>query len=382
VEFYSVDTLTGRIVGRLYPHAWELSDPLRSPGTGSLSVAIPDEPDRVAQLIDLTLQRRRWVAAKEGEQFLWCGPISDEPSRSSGTLTIPLVDWRSWFYRTPLRPFSLDPTAIGARRNYIKTGTAAREQTLIISDLMTLALDTTGKPLMVVDVPPTTGVKREITALMLDRAIAEYMDDVTGRGSFDWWVYCTQSDPTHLLLHAAACWPERAYRSQPIKLEWQLGKGGNVSGVDWPGGQGASTRVWAVGEGEPPDQVFTRDEFPEIADGTEVAWESVLGPLDGVKTTATAFEQAHAAITRSRGFDRTVEFTVATERIPLTSCATGDRARVVYYDGWVDVDIPAARIISRTLSGGRGQPTTQRLSIDLSDAIYPEYDTGEDVDDE
>lgn len=379
MEFFSADSLTGRIVGRLDPNKWELTDPLRTPGTGSLTVPVPSSSDAVARLVDMTLQRRRWVAARDGEQWLWCGPITDEPSRSGGELTIPLADWRTWFYRAPIRPL-----ASGTRRNYIKAGVSAREQTLILTDLMAIALDPgwVGNPLMVIDSAPTTGTKREIRALMLDRSIAEYMDDVSGRGGFDWWVYCTQADSTHLLLHAAVCWPERAYRSTPVKVEWRLGKGGNVASYDWPGGQGASTRVWATGEGEPPDQVYTSDEFPELGDGADVAWESVVGPLDGVKTTATAFEHAHAQISRSRGYDRTVEFTLSAEQLALTACATGDRARVVFSDGWVDVDIPAARIVSRTLSGGRGQPTQQRLSIDLSDAVYPEYDTGEDVADD
>lgn len=376
MEFFSVDTITGRIVGQLYPHAWELTDPLRTPGTGTLTVPLPTDADAVARLVDQTLQRRRWIAVREGERFLWCGPIPDEPSRSGGEVTIPVVDWRSWFYRAPIRPVAVT----NARRTYIRTGTAAVEQTKILTDLMALALDPlyAGMPQMVIDSAPVTGTKRELTAQMLDRSIAEYMDDVSGRGNFDWWVYCTQSDATHLLLHAAVCWPERAYRSVPIKLEWQIGKGGNVSAVDWPGGQGASSRVWAIGTGEPPDQAWSVDEFPEIGDGTDVAWESIINPE--VMTSAAAFDAAHSAISRSRGYDRTVEFTLSAEQLPLTACATGDRARVVYSDGWVDVDIPSARIISRTLSGGRGQATQQRLSIDLSDVVYPEYDTGEDDD--
>jgi len=381
MDFFSVDTLTGRVVGQLFPSKYELEDPLRQAvGTGTLTVPLPTGADAVARLVDQTLQRRRWVAAREGEQWLWCGPITDEPSRSGGEVTIPVADWRTWFYRTPIRPVAVTY----ARRNYVKTGASAREQTAIITDLMSLALDPlyVGNPLMVVDSAPITGVTRELTALMLDRSIAEYMDDVTGRGGFDWNVYCTQTDATHMLLHAAACWPERAYRSEPVKIEWQIGKGGNVSEYSWPGGQGASTRVWATGEGEPPDQVFTFDEYPEIADGADVAWESLIGPLDGVKTTATAYDHAHAAIQRSQGYNRTVEFTLAAEQLPLTACATGDRARVVFSDGWVDVDIPAARIISRTISGGRGQPTQQRLSIDLSDAVYPDDDPGEDVPDD
>jgi hypothetical protein len=376
VEFFSVDTLTSRVVGRIEPSRYELSDPLRSPGTGSLTVPLPTDVDDLARLSDLTLQRRRWIAAREGEQWLWCGPIVRRPAKSGGELTIPVADWRTWFYRAPLR------RADDGSGSYVKTGAGAREQTLILTDLMALALDADGAPPMVVDSATVTGTTREITALTQDRSTAEYMDDVTKRGGFDWWVYCEQDTPTTMKLHAATCWPERAYRSQPIKLEWQAGRGGNISGYDWPEGQDAPTKVWAVGEGEPPDQVWASDEYPEIEDGADVLWESVVGPLDGVTKSATAFDHASAAIDLSRGYDGTLEVTVAAEQIALTDCATGDRARVVISDGWVDVDIPAARIVARTLSGGRGQPTQQRLTIDLADAIYPDDDPGEDVADD
>lgn len=373
MEFYSVDTLTGRVAGRLAPHHWELNDPLRGVGTGTLNIAIPWDPAAVGRLAELTQQRRRWVAACEGGQPVWCGPIVEEPSRSEGVLTVSVADWRTWFYHAVLRPVN------GVRQNYIKVGTNAHEQTLIIYDLMKLALATTGVPDMVVDLPPLSGVEREITALMLDRYVAEYLDSVTAVGAFDWWVYCVQTDPTQFKLHATACWPERFLRGVPVKLEWQLGKGGNAVGVTWPGGQGAATRVWALGEGEPPDQPYSFDEYGDIDDGTDVTWESVIGPLDGVRKAQTLFDHAHAAITQSQGLDRTIEFVMAAEKLPLTSVGTGDRARIVYSDGWTDVDIPSARIVSRTMSGGRGEATLQRLSVDLSDDIYPDDDSGEDV---
>ena len=48
MRFYSVNSLTGKIVGQLYPSKWELVDPLRSPGTGSLTVSLPTGTDAVA----------------------------------------------------------------------------------------------------------------------------------------------------------------------------------------------------------------------------------------------------------------------------------------------------------------------------------------------
>lgn len=367
MRFYSVDTLTGRMVGELFPSKWELGEPLRSPGTGSLTFPLD------TGLSELILHRRRWVAAEDGGRVIWCGPVPRRPQRTGGEVIVPLVDWRSWFYRAPIRPL-----ADGTRRDYIKTGANAREQALIMTDLLGLALDAPGAPKMVIDTAPVTGVTREITALMLDRSTGEYLESVSARGGCEWHVYATQSDPTTMLLHAAVDWPERQHRTEPVKLEWRQGQGGNVAGYTWPEGEDSPTKVWAVGEGEPPDQVWASDEYPDIADGTDVLWEQVLGPLDGVSKSATAFDHAEEAIARARGFEGLAQFTVTAEQLALSSVDVGDRARVVLSYGWIDVDLPACRIVDRVISGGRGEPTVQMLTVDLSDPIYP-GDPGEDV---
>jgi hypothetical protein len=372
VRFLVSDTLTGTYLGDLEPSRWSLQDPLSTSGTGELTLPLPADTDAAARVADLTQRHIRSVAVQDDQgRFLWGGPIPRRPARNGGEITVPLIDWRGWFYRAPIRP-NVD----GTRHNYIKTGVNAREQCLIMTDLATLALNTLGAPYMVVDAAPISGTTRELTALMLDRTTGDFLQSIQERDNgCEWWTYVTwDGDETsnRLLPHFAVAWPERASRGVPIRVEFKAGKGGNVHDYSWPEGEDTPTRVWALGEGEPPEQVFVVDEYPELEDGTEVAWESVIGPFTGETVAATVFEHAFGAIQASRGLDGQAEFSIIDERLPIGDVMTGDRARIVLDDGWISADVEAARIVARTISGGREQPTMQRITLALSDALYPD----------
>lgn len=374
MRFFVADTLTGQIVGQLHPTAWEVAEKLRSPGIGSITVPLPTGEDAVRNLVDLTLPRRRWVAIEDDAGgFLWGGPIPRRAARSDGSVSIPVVEWRGWFYNCPIRPLP-----DGSRRNYIKTGADAREQALIMADLFELALDTVGAPAMVVDTPPTTDVTRELTALMLDRSIGEYLDSISQRErGAEWYTYITRdvADPTKLVTHAAVAYPERQTRTTPIRVEYRRGQGGNAADYAWPEGMESPTRVWAVGDGEPPDQAVAVDETADLTDGADVCWEHTMGPLDGVSRKATAFEYAYAYLSYAQGLSGSAEFTITDGAIPLRDYAVGDRARVIIDDGWDVADVPAARITERVMSGGRGVPTQARITVDLANNVYGDTST-------
>lgn len=380
MRFHVADSLTGRIVGRLYPSAWSITDPLRSPATGSLTVALPSDADGVRTLVDLTLPRRRWVAIEDDEgRFLFGGPIPRRPARSEGTVTVPLVDWRAWFYTAPLRPSST-----WARGDYIRVGSQAKDQGAIMGELFARALDTVGAPSIVVDTPPVTGVTRDMTALQLDRSIGDYLDSITNRErGAEWYTYASRdsADPTRLIAHAAVAYPERSTRTTPIRVDYKQGHGGSAHEYSWPEGMEAPTRVWAVGDGEPPDQAAAMDETADLTDGVDVCWEKVLGPLDGVSRNSTAYEYAFAYLDHSQGLSGSAEFSITDERIPLGTYTVGDRARVSIDDGWDAADVPAARIIERTISGGTGVATQARIVVDLANSDYGDSSTipGEEV---
>lgn len=374
MKFYVVETLTGKIRGQLHPHLWSLSDPLREVGTATLTLATPSDKAKGEALRELVWPRHadglgrtgdRWVAAEdETGAFVWCGPILSRPTRSAETVTIKLADWRTWFYRAPLRPSPGD---------YI---VKARDQITIAKELLGRAVDdaTTGTSLVPppfrVVTPALSGVLRDRTLRQLDRSTGDHMDELVDveRG-LEWWTYCSRStgDPTVLDLWVTTAYPERTKRtSGPVRVEWQLGKGGNVAeDPSWPESGETITRMWATGDGEPPAQVFSRSEGTDAS----ILWEGTIGPLDGVKKAASAYGHALAERLRTGGWAANAEFALTSARLPFNDIAPGDRARVIYDDGWESYDVPAARIVERVMSGGRDVPELHRLMIDLSDVI-------------
>jgi hypothetical protein len=376
MKFYVVETLTGKIRGQLHPHAWSLSDPLREVGTGTLTLAKPHVNDTLRDLVwprhsdGLGRTGDRWVAAQDDTgAFVWSGPILSRPLRSDSSVTIKLADWRTWFYRTPLRPTPGD---------YI---VKARDQVTIGKELLERAVtDTTASttllpPPFKVATPAVSGVLRDRTLRRLDRSTGDHMDDLVNieRG-LEWWTYCAPSltDPTVLELFVTTAYPERFKRSSgPVRVEWQHGKGGNVAEQpSWPETGETVTRMWATGDGEPPAQAFSRSEDSDAS----VLWEGSVGPLDGVATAGAAYSHAFAERVRAGGHAANAEFVLTSRRLPFNDVGPGDRARVIYDDGWEAYDVPAARIVDRVMSGGRGVPELHRLVIDLSDVIEPELD--------
>lgn len=381
MRFYAVDTLTGRILQPLRPTAWELGDPLRAPGTGTLTLPRPQSHERAALRealgVPLTqtgagaFDHNRWVAvADPAGRWCWGGPILKRPSSDAKNITVPLVDWRSWFYSCPLRPL-----ADGGRGDYSAT---SRDQALIADDLFHRALDdvTPDSPLrpppIIIDAPTLTGVDRERKGKrQLDVSIGDLLDTlVDADDGIDWWTYvrsAADGDPTRLEIHVTTGWPERSTSTTPTKMEWVDGRGGSTPDISWPPASQSYSRVWGVGDGEPPDQVHAWDEDPEAT----VLWEKTIGPLDGVKDSDTAYEHAFAERARAQGQESHAEVTVLDSRVGLGEIGPGDRVRLRYDDGWESVDVPAARIVSRTLSGSAEKAPRQRLTLDLADVEYP-----------
>jgi hypothetical protein len=370
LKWHAVDSLTGRIVGRLNPSRWEIVEPLRSPATGTLTVPVPDDPVALAQLRQCVIPQIRSVVLEDDDgTLIFGGPIPYREGYAGGELTIPLVDWRAWFYTVPIRP-----TSGGARHDYIVT---AREQSLIMTDLMSLALTGTGIPLMVVDSAPTTGVTRDLTAKMFQTKVGESLDTILNRErGAEWWTYPTRTSPTMVLFHVAVAWPERQTRIDPIRVSWRQDVGGNASEVSWPVASEASpSKVWAVDGGSDDVALWSSAVDPGVAAGSRLLWESQLTLNDGTTSKASAFEAAYGAVTRaSSGVAGEAEFTIqlGSRRPTLKDGTPGNRARLIFDNGWQAFDLPACRITQRVMSGGRGQPTQQRLTLDLTDSRYPD----------
>lgn len=367
---HSVDSRTGRIVGRLPMSRWEITEPVKGSTTSTVTVTIPEHRSAQARLAGMLLPRIRAVVLEDDDgTLLFGGPIPNRPPKpAQGVIPVPVVDWRAWFYRAPLRP-----TEANLRRNYIYRKSNQREQALLMTDLATIALEPDGAPAMVVDTAPTTGILRQFSTKMFQRSIGDALDDIAGqeRGC-EWHTYmATSPDPTVLLPHFKVSWPERRKRDVPLLLAY----GGAVQEYTWPAGQDAPTKVWAV-DGTDDVTLWQSAANPKIADGTELLWEQVitLSDANGNATKKAAFSQALGALEAASRLDGTAELTVTAERVPFGSVTVGDRARVVIDDplNLVEVDVPAARIVQRVMSGGPGLPSLQVFTVDLANTRYPD----------
>jgi hypothetical protein len=135
--------------------------------------------------------------------------------------------------------------------------------------------------------------------------------------------------------------------------------------------------VWAIGDGAPPDQKYGMDEDPNLAD--MLLWEQTIALKSGIYLRAEAAEYAAAERASLGAVEVTATVTLPADSPDVFAYTTGDRARLLIEDTWHTghhrIDVPAARIIERTIAGGSDVATTATLLVDLSDAETPEAAT-------
>lgn len=375
LRFMVVSSATNQVLGSVTPSAWELTETVKSPGSATLTIPVPsgDTPAATerakAALRRATQPRKRWIAAVDASnKVLWAGPILKPITYAgAGLLNLQLIDWRGWFLRAMMRP-GYD----GTSRAYKKKVT---DQSQLFKDMFRYALNHPKAPPIFIDAIYPTGPKRDLYNALLDRNIGDILDDLQGRDrGAEWWTYGALADDLLTCVpHVAMGFPERT-TGKTLRLEWAEGSGGTLAeSPTWPESDETFTQVWATGDENPPKQVVTSDRTPEFNSRTsdEILWETNVGPLSGVKKKTTAFEYAHAEAQKSVKPYGTWEVSVADERVDPASYVVGDRARVVLRNAWDSYDLSACRIISRTLSGGRGQASLQKLTVDLADFTRP-----------
>lgn len=379
MRWHVCDSLTGRIVGRLHPNSWDITEEPRASSVGNLTVPLPGDPAAVDRLRNLLRpgDRRphaRAVALEDPNtgKVLFYGPIVSPPQRSGPEIAVPVVDWSAWFRQTVIRPSGATFTTT-AGRDYIVTN---REQALIMTDLFARALEATaGNPNIVIDAAPTTGVNRARTAKLFAK-VGEHLDEIANLSNgCEWYTYGTRDDDsTSIVAHVAVAWPERGGGQIPVRLSYRQDLNGNRSGnvdtVSWPGGgEGAATRIWAT-DGADPVALYGWGQSPTVG-SVDIIWEDTIDLADGTTNKATATARAKGELRRVVSFDGTVDLTVNARVIPFAKLQVGDRARVEIADMWNLVQLGAVRIVKRVMSGGAGRPDLQVLTVDLDDNRFP-----------
>lgn len=372
LRFHVANSLTGRLVGRLRPSEWSLTDPLTGAAEATFRVPLTANLLETQQLAAVAVPHVRQVVIEDEQNRFWFGgPITADPERDGNTIVITCADWREWFYHAPIRP---DLTT-EARQDYIHVATPV-EQCQAIADLAGIGLDTVGAPRMVVDSPPDSEVTREVTHRMF-KMTGEAIDNLSRReGGPDWWTYMTRdpADERSVVAHVAVGWPERSQAVTPLglrhksslSLRAQQGEGGNILSATWPRGVPPPSRVFGVGPTPPPAEEWAVAEDPGLAEGERLAWDEVWQLPDGVNTPTTSFEAALARLDAHTEALGVLEVTIDPAATQLGEWGPGDRTRVVVEDGWRDVRLSDRRILSRTIEGRGPHVTSVAASINLS----------------
>jgi hypothetical protein len=124
--------------------------------------------------------------------------------------------------------------------------------------------------------------------------------------------------------------------------------------------------VIGVGSEPPPDEMWAVAEDPDLLNGDRLAWDEVWSLPEGTTTPNTAYDHSLARLLALGQDVGVVAVTVKVESTDLGSWGPGDRTRLVIKDGWRDLDMPSARIISRTLEGRGADVIRVSASIDLA----------------
>lgn len=371
------DSLTGTIVGRLGVNSYEITEEIRTSAVGSLQIPVPTTFEQVTALNRLIRPgdrkpHGRAIAMEDTEtgQILFYGPIIKTPQRSGANITIEVADWSAWVRNSILRPTG---AKFVTKRDYVVTN---RDQGLIMTDLFRIALEaTSGNPALVVNDAPAASKSRDTTVRMFSK-IGEHLDELAGLDKgIEWYTYGTRAKrATKVIGHVAAAYPERGSGQVPIRLSWKQDLrgniSGNISGFEWPGAEEVPTRVWATDANE-ETALWGYDQSTSIGQ-TDIIWENLIDLADGTTDKATATSRAKGELKRAGAFDGQLELTVDESRLGFTKLVVGDRARVEIDDGYNrTLNMPAARIVRRILTGGTGRPTQQVLTADLDDVKSP-----------
>ncbi len=352
LTFLVADTLTGRLIGRVHPSTWTWDDPLTGISKGGLTLALPNDPDEVVRLAAITRPLACQVCVHDDDGRWWFGgPITAEPSLANRQLGIAFADWRAWFYASDLDADYVVDT---------------QEQMTVASTIAAQRLATQGAPRMVLDDTVNSNVQRAVTARRGQMAGAVF-DDIANRDNgFNWWTFLTTDpdDETRVLPVVRFHYPERDTGSR-LYLRYRLGSGGNLLGYEWPDGNAPVTRIVAS-QGTAPDQLLVIAEDPAVTSGDIIAWAEPYALPDGT-TPTSAFDYAFARLVSRRLNSGTVTVTIDPAATDVGGWGPGDRVRLAVSDGWRDVDLPSARIISRTLTGRGENLLTVKASIALGE---------------
>lgn len=314
------------------------------------------------------------------ETYLWGGPIVRRGwNNRTREVKIQAVEWKSWFYTKEYSPSITPPFA---DRKFTRT---AVDQLTIARDLLIDAVSFLATPAVTIPIVASTR-PRDLTVFGSEhRMIGDIIDGMANRtDGFDWDVSIRKAYDDNLPeIVVDMFYPEKGsvqgLEFSQVRETFDRSADGRGTIMDIPEWVESSdhrrTRIWAVGNGSPPDQPVAMDDDPYI-DTEEVLLREVTISVQADKpSTLSEHAQAQRAVLGVE--TESVDIGIKPNLIKPTAFIVGDRVSLRVKDEWLDFDEDAIRIVDRAIapfSSGEGERIV--VTLDLSDAVPADLDEG------
>lgn len=372
-QFVSYHPLSGVFLGRLNFSTVSWSEVVNGSGALEGTITLPDDPDALAALAVAVEPDEAAIYVRDdaSSSYVWGGVVTDQRWNDvDSTITITASDWRSWLYDVFLGPrddFTGDNLYDWDQVDQLEI---ARE----IVGYATLGGSTAGRPVILLG-SETSGKPRDLHEKGLNfRYAGEVIDTMATRdGGFEWWISIVPGAGGGPVPRLSLAYPQRGGLVAGLLLR-KTNAGANFKIVGDISRSSATrrTRVWTTGFAE--TLPFAADTDPAISGGLTLLREKQTS-YDNVTDRTTLAEHARSERLFLHSKVNLLRVRVSLTDPPVGDYTAGDRGRLILMDRWYSMDLPAVRIVERSIvpldEGGYVD-----LALDLNDTELVEVDPG------
>lgn len=341
-------------------------------GQFTANLTLPEDTDVIARLkTAVSVGKAIYAMDTDSSTFPWGGYIIGRDwDPDAGVIGITAVEWRSWLYGVFLGP----NTDLSGDIAYDWTGIDQLQIAKEIVAQVTSAGITDGRPTIATG-EEVSGKTRDLNIKGMDfKNAGALIDSMAQRsGGFEWTVEVEAGPDGLPSLRLGLYYPQRGSLIPGLVLR-HTPDGANFQLSDKIQASIASrqTRCWATGSTESAQ--YAMDSDPALSSAGTLLCEGVRN-YSSVSDRTTLASHARAEREYLSPEVNTLQGWVHENLLPVTSYRAGDRTRLVYLDAMYDLDLPAVRVISRSVEPLSGAGKVG-ITLDLDDSEEPETDSG------
>jgi len=349
-QFETYGILTRTPLGNIEPQAFKFNMPIWAAGQCEMKISIDrnatalkrrTEPDKV-QLI---------VRGSNGS-IVWDGPIlmrNHQPGQPF--ISVKAAQWKSWLYDR------LYMTKV-FQENY--------DQKRMAYDIIDYAKSVPGTPSISYD-RVLDGVMRQFT-ISRQWSAGKALDSFGSRdGGYEWELRSRDGNDGLPQLWFRTWNIGQEHSSRPtLSLSNESTRNNMSVGAIPEDATERRTKVWALGDGQEPDQLAIADTSPLLG-LPDILLRETATVHTGATEAATLFDHARAErLIRDLGTS-TLPVDHSLDNPTIYSYEPGDRARLTVKSQWEDFDIRGIRVIDRMITKQPASATIVTDVLDLTD---------------